>query len=68
MRHDILIIGIIFFFIGMAINIVAHTVLINYGIDKLVVDLVKIFGFIYWSFSVLTILFGLFLHEKTGLF
>ena len=68
MRRDIVIIGIILFFIGIGINFVANNVLNEYGLDKLVVDFVRIIGLIYWFFSILTIFIGIFLKDKKGIF
>ena len=68
MRRDIVIIGIILFFIGIAINFVANNVLNEYGLDKLVVDFVRIIGLIYWFFSILTIFIAIFLKDKKGIF
>jgi hypothetical protein len=68
MRRDIVVIGIVLFLIGIAINFVANNVLNEYGLDKLVVDFVIIIGLIYWFFSVLTIFIGIFLKDKKGIF
>jgi ABC-type transporter Mla maintaining outer membrane lipid asymmetry permease subunit MlaE len=68
MRRNIIIIGIVFFFIGLAINIIASTVLNEYGLDKFVVDLVGIIGFLYCCFSMAVIVIGIFLKDKKGLF
>jgi len=68
MRRDIIITGIIFFFIGITTTMIAFTVLKDYTIDKLVVDIVGIIGILYWFFSIPTILIGFFMSEKPRVF
>jgi hypothetical protein len=68
LRCDIIITGIIFFFIGLTTTIIAFTVLKEYRIEKLVVDLVGIIGFLYLFFSIPTILIGFFMSEKPKVF
>ena len=68
MRRDIMIIGVIFFFIGLAINIIGTSLLKEYGIDKFAVDLVGIIGFLYCIFSIAVIIIGFYLKDKKGLF
>jgi hypothetical protein len=68
LRRDIIITGIIFFFIGLTTTIIAFTVLKEYRIEKLVVDLVGIIGFLYLFFSIPTILIGFFMSEKPKVF
>jgi hypothetical protein len=67
-RHDIIISGVIFFIIGLFTTIIVFTVLKEYNIDKLLIDIIGIIGFFYWIFSIPTIFFGFLKQEKPKIF
>jgi hypothetical protein len=67
-RRDIIISGVIFFIIGLFTTIIVFTILKEYNIDTLLIDIIRIIGFFYWVFSIPTIFLGFLKQEKPKIF
>ena len=62
MRRNMVIIGVILFFVGLAMTIIASNVLKDF--EELVKNIIGTIGFFIWFFSIPTIIVGYLMKEK----
>ena len=62
MRRNMVIIGVILFFVGLAMTIIASNVLKDF--EELVKNIIGTIGFFIWFFSIPTIIVGYIMTEK----